>query len=82
MRSIIVQMYLRVLLKQMNAALCGTLVFCCLMLKAGSHNEAKPCITSMRCIVNMICFLQHCQPQYNVILSLRSRPNTMLCVIM
>ena len=27
-------------------------------LKAGPYDDAKPCVASMYCIVNMICFLQ------------------------
>ena len=34
-------------------------------IKAGSYTEAKPCITSMRCIVNKIGFLQCLQMQHN-----------------
>ena len=36
-----------------------------IQLNAGSHYEAKPCVASMRCIVNMICFLQCHQMQCN-----------------
>ena len=35
-----------------------------IQLNAGSHNETKPCVASMRCIVN-ICFLQCHQMQCN-----------------
>ena len=39
-------------------------------LKAGSqttsHNDAKPCVTLIHCIINMICFLRCCQTQHNI----------------
>ena len=33
--------------------------------KAGSHNDAKPSVASMRCIVNKICFHQRLETQRN-----------------